>query len=442
MIFLGIKYCYQTMLFSTPFIMCSMLFSLLYIFVVKPRETATLQPLPPYPKLAARESLFLVVGELHHPKRPEPAEEPRWLTIPDRGLYTGIAIFGAIGSGKTSCCMYPFAEQVLAYKAGDDQKRPAGLVLEVKGDFCRKVRKILNDHGRAGDYFEISLDCPYRYNPLHNDMEAYALAYGIASLLNNLFGRGKEPFWQQAYTNLVKFIILLHKVNYDYLTLFDVYECAINPDKLEMKIKEGERLYQTEEYVLVRDAEFVVHRDRGSHFFVTPKAGEPVDKSRWTQVGRALRELNVEMMAAYSPQARGRSERNFGTWQNRLPQELRLSGIGEIALAPSRSTKRAERAPLPFPFTRRSNVAHHHGEHLLMYINPGYLRVPTKKITHSELKTITASPGDAVGIIVEQLIVMGQEESGDTVSIISFLWFLRRLLAQSLREHATGHPSF
>ncbi len=90
---------------------------------------------------------------------------------------------------------------------------------------------------------------------------AYALAYGIASLLNNLFGRGKEPFWQQAYTNLVKFIILLHKVNYDYVTLFDVYECTINPDKLETKIKEGERRFQTEEYVLISDAEYVGHRE-------------------------------------------------------------------------------------------------------------------------------------------------------------------------------------
>jgi hypothetical protein len=65
-------------------------------------------------------------------------------------------------------------------------------------------------------------------------------------------------------------------------------------------------------------------------FFVTPKAGERVDKTRLTQVGRALRELNIEMIPAYSPQARGRSERNFGTWQNRLPQELRLRSVGSI----------------------------------------------------------------------------------------------------------------
>jgi hypothetical protein len=73
-----------------------------------------------------------------------------------------------------------------------------------------------------------------------------------------------------------------------------------------------------------------LYSDRGSHFFVTPKAGEKVDKHRLTQVGRVLKELGVRMIPAYSPQARGRSERNFGTWQGRLPQELRLAGITTI----------------------------------------------------------------------------------------------------------------
>jgi transposase len=70
-----------------------------------------------------------------------------------------------------------------------------------------------------------------------------------------------------------------------------------------------------------------LYSDRGSHFFYTPKAGEPVDKSRLTQFGRALKELGIQMIPAYSPQARGRSERSFGTWQGRLPQELRLASI-------------------------------------------------------------------------------------------------------------------
>ncbi len=67
--------------------------------------------------------------------------------------------------------------------------------------------------------------------------------------------------------------------------------------------------------------------DRASHFFLTPKAGEPVDKQALTQVGRALRELGIQLIPAYSPQARGRSERSFRTWQGRLPQELRIRNI-------------------------------------------------------------------------------------------------------------------
>ena len=73
-----------------------------------------------------------------------------------------------------------------------------------------------------------------------------------------------------------------------------------------------------------------MYSDRAGHFFVTPKRGERVDPSRPTQVGRALQELGIKMIPAYSPQARGRSERNFGTWQGRLPQELRLRGITGI----------------------------------------------------------------------------------------------------------------
>src|SRR3974377_559725 len=76
-----------------------------------------------------------------------------------------------------------------------------------------------------------------------------------------------------------------------------------------------------------------LYSDRGSHFWLTPKAGEVVDRHRLTQVGRALHELGVRMIPAYSPQARGRSERNFGTWQGRLPQELRLRGIRTVGEA-------------------------------------------------------------------------------------------------------------
>ena len=70
-----------------------------------------------------------------------------------------------------------------------------------------------------------------------------------------------------------------------------------------------------------------LYSDRASHFFLTPKAGQAVNHERPTQVGRAMKELSIQLIPAYSPQARGRSERGFGTWQGRLPQEMRRRGI-------------------------------------------------------------------------------------------------------------------
>src|SRR5438034_2795761 len=86
--------------------------------------------------------------------------------------------------------------------------------------------------------------------------------------------------------------------------------------------------------VIARKGVFcALYSDRGSHFWLTPKVGGKVDGHRLTQVGRALHELGVQMIPAYSPQARGRSERSFSTWQGRLPQELRLHKIASLEAA-------------------------------------------------------------------------------------------------------------
>jgi hypothetical protein len=76
-----------------------------------------------------------------------------------------------------------------------------------------------------------------------------------------------------------------------------------------------------------------LYTDRGSHYFFTPKAGGKVAKQPPTQVGRALAQLGIDHIPAYSPEARGRMERLFGTLQQRLPQELRLAGITTIEAA-------------------------------------------------------------------------------------------------------------
>jgi hypothetical protein len=299
-LFYALKYAYLTMLFSTPFIVFSVALSSRYIFFAQRKKQTGKIQLPSYPEAEDRDQLYLVIGEVHHPKNPEPVENPRWLVIPDRGLFTGIAIFGAIGTGKTTGCMYPFAKQLLSYRAQDKARRVGGLILEVKGDFCYHVKRILEAAGRGDDYVEIGLDSPYRYNPLHNDLDAYALAYGIASLLNNLFGKSREPFWQQAYTNLVKFIILLHKVLYDYVTLFDVYECAINPDRLEEKIRSGEASLPAE-FALITVEAFMAQRELETYPFERDPATGYMKAPLTDDLDSCLREHKIDFKTETDP---------------------------------------------------------------------------------------------------------------------------------------------
>ena len=206
------------------------------------RDFATFGGLPTWPLSPRQKAPAIVIGEVHHPVEAREIFNPSWLTIPERGLYTGVAIFGAVGSGKTSACMHPFARQLLGWQAENPQKRAAALMLEVKGDFCHDIRRILADAGREKDYIELGMKGRWQWNPLSAWwLDSYSLAYTVSSLLNQLFGKGKEPFWQQAYTNLVRWIIELHRALPErWVTLRQVYRCAIDPALFAAKIEQAE----------------------------------------------------------------------------------------------------------------------------------------------------------------------------------------------------------
>ena len=232
-----LAYGYAALWFTTPFFAASLIASVLTIVVSRHPEGARLRPLPPYLEPEARPSASLVLGEAHLGRTPGPAPEPTWLAIPQRGLYTGVLILGAVGTGKTSACMYPYVDQLLRWRADDPAHKAGGLVLEVKGDFCRQVREMLRRANREADYLEIGLDTGVCYNPLHNDLDPYAVAYAIGSLLNNLFGKSKEPFWQQAYTDLLKFVISLRRITDGYTTLAEVYRYIIEDELIGKNIR-------------------------------------------------------------------------------------------------------------------------------------------------------------------------------------------------------------
>ena len=236
-VFAVLSYGYATMWFTTPYLMASIVASLVTIVVFRTMPSVAYRPLPAYPEPEERPAPTLVLGETHEISAPGRAPEPTWLTIPQRGLYTGIMILGAVGTGKTSACMYPYVDQLLRWRAADPDLKMGGLVLEVKGDFCRQVRTILARAGRESDYVEVGLNSGVCYNPLHNDLDPYAVSYAVATLLNNLFGRSKEPFWQQAYTDLLKFVISLRRITDGYTTLAEVYRYIIDDKLIDKNIR-------------------------------------------------------------------------------------------------------------------------------------------------------------------------------------------------------------
>jgi transposase len=120
---------------------------------------------------------------------------------------------------------------------------------------------------------------------------------------------------------------------YDLITILDDATSEIYYARLAEE--EGTRtiLEALREVVEKQGIFCALYSDRASHFFVTPAGAKKVDPERLTQVGRALQELGIKMIPAYSPQARGRMERSYRTWQGRFPQELRIRGIKSMEQA-------------------------------------------------------------------------------------------------------------
>lgn len=337
---------YVLLLFTTPLIVSSAILSLAFVHLGV-HEMLVYKPLPTLVPPEERRHLIVVLGELHHPTKQQRACAPRWLALPERGLFTGLACFGAVGSGKTSAVIRPLARQLFAYAAADPARRLGGLILEVKGDLCHQVQEILGDLGRSADYYELSLESRWRYNPLRNpDLDEDATAHAITSLIGNAFGgKSKDPFWPAAAQNLMKFIILLHRLVNDYVTLTDIYQTAIDPRHLEQLIEKGMSRYRVRETAVVTAAVFhgvadrvtpvrfdldrvtktyraeatsmvreTLHRLRVPHEIeVSPAAGSPEDIARaeqflavrrwfehdWTAIDNKLRTSIVEGITVF-----------------------------------------------------------------------------------------------------------------------------------------------
>lgn len=134
------------------------------------------------------------------------------------------------GTGKTTACMYPFTRQLLSWRANDPRGRAGAFVLAVKGDFRHPVRRILKDAGRGDDDLKVGLGGSWQGNSPDDPLLAsYSLAYGVAALINQPFGKSREPFRQQACPNLGRWIIALFRLLPEgWVTLRDIYRGTLD----------------------------------------------------------------------------------------------------------------------------------------------------------------------------------------------------------------------
>ena len=258
--------------------------------------------MPAWPQSPDDPEPSLVVGEQHHRTRFEEVRNPRWLVIPRKGLYTGLLILGAVGTGKTAGCMRPFVRQLLTWQARDQEKRAAALCLEVKGDFCFDVKKMLEKCNRSDDYIELNMEPDgYAWNPLAAPwLDAKSMAGTIASLINQIAGKGKEPFWQQAYTAFAQWVIVLKRLEYpSWVTMVDVYHYVLQEEKITediaaMKKRLDERWASPDVVDLCVDAElYEAHRKKLDNW-----EWEPASNGRMAARIPADREDQVERAVA------------------------------------------------------------------------------------------------------------------------------------------------
>ena len=142
--------------------------------------------------------------------------------LPEKALYQNILVTGTIGTGKTSSAMYPFTEQLISYKSNSETEKIGMLILDVKGNYCNKVKEFCHIYNREEDLITIELNGNFKYNPLHKpNLKPSVLAHRLKTILLLFSKNNTESFWIDKAEQILSEAIKLCRLYNDYYVTFD-----------------------------------------------------------------------------------------------------------------------------------------------------------------------------------------------------------------------------
>lgn len=159
--------------------------------------------------------------------------------VSESGLYQNFLITGTIGSGKTSCAMYPFTKQLIEYNSKNPEDKISMLILDVKGNYIYQIKKYLSEFNLSDDLIEIGINCNSFYNPLYKpNLKPQVLANRLKTILTLFSENNSESYWlDKAEQILSEAIKLCRLYNNNYVTFLDLHKLITIPNYYTDKIK-------------------------------------------------------------------------------------------------------------------------------------------------------------------------------------------------------------
>lgn len=236
----------------------------------KKKEVVQVGKLPEYVQPEKRDDLYVVLGEVHDRITGKPSRKPQWLTVPEKGLYAGVALIGQTGRGKTSSGIEPIIEQLVNFKRDDAGQKLSGLLLDFKGDLADVMVRKAAEARRSDDVRIVGLQ---PYSPMGNDLlPSSELADALAAVMAETKTGGghlEAPFFRNAATGLAFDAIELIRLTDGWPTLSKVYRLIGDPDAMQQRLIEADIKINGDLYYTFTRAQ---RRNK------EPKKGEPNGK--------------------------------------------------------------------------------------------------------------------------------------------------------------------